>query len=117
MKLEIYRCNVCGNIVNMLTKGGGTLVCCGKPMQLLEPNSTEANPLTHKPVIENNHVKVGAQTHPMLPAHHIMWLAIKNNDELIFKFLQPDEIINYEIKIGNVDNVLAYCNIHSLWQK
>ena len=117
MKIEIYRCNVCGNIVNILNKGVGQLVCCGRPMELLKPNSTEANPMTHKPIIGNNCVKVGHQPHPALPNHYIMWLAISNNDELVFKFIKPNQEINYPVKIDSVDNVLAYCNIHSLWQK
>jgi desulfoferrodoxin-like iron-binding protein len=34
---EKYRCNICGNEAIITKVGGGTLVCCGEEMELIEP--------------------------------------------------------------------------------
>lgn len=75
---ELYKCSVCGNIVEVVRVGGGELVCCGKPMNLLEAGVTEASTEKHIPVIERIDggylVKVGSVAHPMLPEHYIEFI-------------------------------------------
>ena len=85
--VEFYRCSVCGNMVALIKKGGGTLVCCGKEMVKLEANSTDASQEKHVPVVtkEDGKIKaaVGSVAHPMLPEHFIEWIALVNEDNVV----------------------------------
>ena len=118
---QIYRCNVCGNIVEVLHDGQGQLVCCGQPMELLIEKTEDVGLEKHVPVIEKTEtgykVKVGSVLHPMEQKHYIEWIALIADRELFRKFLKPGEKPEAEFKI-KAENVWAreYCNIHSLWK-
>jgi len=118
--VEFYRCSVCGNMVALIKKGGGTLVCCGKEMVKLVANSTDAAQEKHVPVVikENGQIKVavGAVAHPMLPEHYIEWIAIVSDDKVEIKFLKPGEEPKAEFNDVGSGTAYAYCNLHGLWK-
>lgn len=118
--VEFYRCERCGNIVALIKKGGGTLTCCGQAMAKLEANSTDASKEKHVPVIvkEDGKIKVsvGSAPHPMLPEHHIEWIALVADDKVELKFLKPGEKPEAEFAEVNSGAVYAYCNLHGLWK-
>lgn len=119
---EVYKCDICGNIVNVLHGGKGQLVCCGKPMALLnEKTSADEGLEKHVPVVEEGEVltvKVGATEHPMVEAHHIEWVEVQENTGNVqVKFLDPTEKPIAQFKIsGKPNKVRAYCNLHGLWK-
>jgi len=122
-KLEVYKCNVCGNIVTVLHNGAGTLVCCGQPMQLLKENTVDASQEKHVPVIEKIRggvkVKVGSVPHPMEQAHYIEWIeVVTKSGESVRKFLKPGDAPEATFKIALKDVAFAreYCNLHGLWK-
>ena len=120
-RLEVYKCGVCGNIVEVLHGGKGELVCCDKPMNLLVENTVDAAKEKHVPVIEKVEggvkVKVGEVAHPMEDKHWIEWIEIIADGKAYRQFLNPGEtpeaIFNVE-----AEQVTAreYCNIHGLWK-
>ncbi len=118
---QIYRCNVCGNIVEVLHAGVGTLVCCGQPMELLTEKTEDAGLEKHVPVIEKTEtgylVKVGSIPHPMEEKHYIEWIELVTDGKLCRKFLKPDEKPEalFEVKAEKVW-AREYCNIHGLWK-
>lgn len=118
--IEFYRCESCGNIVALIKKGGGTLVCCGEPMKKLVANSTDAAQEKHVPVVvkENDKIKVtvGSILHPMLAEHYIEWIALVADGKVEFKFLKPGEASTAEFAAVNSGEVYAYCNLHGLWK-
>ena len=118
---QIYKCNICGNIIGVLHEAGGELVCCGKPMELKAENTQDAAVEKHVPVIEETEtgvkIKVGEVEHPMTDEHYIEWIEITREDgKIIRKDLKPGDapeiIINCKIE---VKQVRAYCNLHGLW--
>lgn len=121
---ELYKCEICGNIVEMVINGGGELVCCGKHMQKLETKYyEEAMTEKHVPIFlknENNEneIRVGEVLHPMTNEHYIMFIEAisKDNDEIQRKYLNP-EAEPKMITDKSFDDVWAreYCNIHGLW--
>ena len=122
---QIYRCNVCGNMVEVLHAGGGELVCCGQPMELLAEKTADAGKEKHVPVIERMDkkvkVKVGSVPHPMEENHYIEWIEIITDDEVCRKFLKPGDapeaVFEFEIA-AEVKKVEAreFCSVHGLWQ-
>jgi len=120
-KLQIYKCEVCGNIVEMLHAGAGQLVCCGQPMKLFLENSTDAAKEKHVPVIEKTatgfKVKVGSVAHPMEAAHYIEWIEVIADGQAYRKFLNPGEApeATFEIKAEKI-TAREYCNLHGLWK-
>ena len=120
-RLEVYKCGVCGNIVEVLHGGKGNLVCCGQPMNLLVENTVDAAKEKHVPVIEKVEggvkVKVGDVAHPMEEKHWIEWIEIIADGKVYRQFLNPGEapeaIFNVE-----AEQIAAreYCNIHGLWK-
>ena len=122
-QLQIYKCEVCGNIVEVLHTGGGTLVCCGQDMKLMEENTVDASKEKHVPVLEKTEtggtlVKVGSVEHPMEPEHYIEWIELENKDKnkVCRQHLQPGQ--KPEAKFcAKTDNIKAraYCNLHGLW--
>ena len=120
-KLEIYKCAQCGNIVEVLHGGVGQLVCCGKPMELLDEKTADAATEKHVPVIEKidggYNVKVGSVPHPMLDEHYIQWIELLADGKAYRQFLEPG---NEPEAVFNVDadSVWAreHCNIHGLWK-
>lgn len=121
-KLEIYKCEICGNIVEVLHKGKGELVCCGAPMKLFQENTVDAAKEKHIPVIEKIEggfrVKVGSVAHPMEDKHYIEWIEVITDDGRVCRqFLQrgktPDAV--FRIKASKI-TARAYCNLHGLWK-
>ena len=120
-KLQIYKCEACGNIVEVLHGGGGELVCCGEPMKLLVENTVDAAKEKHVPVIEKVDggvkVKVGSVAHPMEESHYIEWVEIIADGEAYRQFLNPGEAPEATFCI-KADQITAreYCNLHGLWK-
>ena len=118
---QIYRCNVCGNIVEVVEPAGGTLTCCGQPMELLKENSKDAALEKHVPVIEKIEggykVTVGAVAHPMLEEHYIMWIELLTDDKVMRKYLKPGDKPE-AVFMTDAKKVIAreYCNLHGLWK-
>ena len=118
---QIFKCEVCGNIVEVVHQSGGTLVCCGQPMTLLTENSKEAAVEKHIPVIEKIEdgylVKVGAVEHPMVPEHYIEFIEVHTENKIYRKYLKPGEKPVAEFKLDEeVLYVREYCNLHGLWK-
>jgi len=118
---QVYKCSVCGNIVEVLYAGGGELVCCGQPMKLQVENTVDAAREKHVPVIEKIdggvRVKVGTVEHPMTEEHYIQWIEVLTEDKIYRKYLKPGE--KPEAIFLLKENVLAareYCNIHGHWK-
>ncbi len=120
-KMEIYKCEVCGNIVNVLHEGKGELVCCGKPMKLMTPNTVDAAKEKHVPVIEKTadgyKVKVGSVPHPMEEKHYIEWIQLRAGNMGCRIFLEPGQAPEAEfcIKADKVE-AFEYCNLHGHWK-
>jgi superoxide reductase len=118
---QIYKCNVCGNIVEVLYAGGGNLICCGQPMELQVEKTEDIGKEKHVPVIEKTEagikVKVGSVPHPMEESHYIEWIEIIADGISYRKFLKPGEKPEAEFCF-KADKIEAreYCNIHGLWK-
>lgn len=118
---QIYKCNVCGNIVEVLHTGVGQLVCCGQPMQLMEEKTQDEGMEKHVPVVKKTatsvKVKIGAKKHPMEEKHYIEWAEIIADGMAYRQFLKPGDNPKAVFKI-KAENVTAriYCNIHGLWK-
>jgi superoxide reductase len=113
---EIYRCNICGNIVEVVHNGAGQLVCCGEAMEKLIEKEIDEGKEKHVPVIEKTEkgilVKVGEVAHPMEDGHYIEW--IEANDCKVF--LKPGDEPSASFNISGDVLVRIYCNIHGLWK-
>lgn len=124
MKLnDLYKCSICGNVVEIAHIGGGELVCCSKPMQLMTANTQEASTEKHIPVIEKTAngylVKVGSAEHPMEEKHYIEFIEVFSQDGKIGrKYLKPGDKPQAVFLSTGVEIVKArvYCNIHGLWE-
>jgi len=120
-RLQIYKCAVCGNIVEVVYGGTGELVCCGQPMELLDEKEADTATEKHVPVIEKidggYKVTVGSTLHPMEEKHYIEWIELITDDKAYRQFLNPG---NEPVAIFNIqaDSVIAreHCNIHGLWK-
>ncbi|MGD9161112.1 MAG: desulfoferrodoxin [Desulfobacteraceae bacterium] len=120
-RLEIYKCEACGNIVEVLTGGGGELVCCGEPMKLYVENTVDAAKEKHVPVIEKIEggykVKVGSVAHPMEEKHYIEWIEIIADGKAYRQFLNPGDVPEATFMIDAAQiTAKEYCNIHGLWK-
>ncbi|MFA4857782.1 MAG: desulfoferrodoxin [Candidatus Margulisiibacteriota bacterium] len=119
-RLAVYKCSVCGNVVEVMHVGGGELVCCGKPMLLQVPNTVDASKEKHVPVIEKTATgflaKIGAVPHPMEEKHYIEWIEVIVNGKLCHRFLKPGDqpLAEFALPQGEIE-VRAYCNLHGLW--
>ena len=120
-RLEVYKCALCGNIVEVLDGGAGELVCCGEPMQLLEEKTADATKEKHVPVIEKisggYKVKVGSVPHPMLQEHFIEWIELLADGKAYRQFLDPGMApeATFQVKAGTV-SAREHCNVHGLWK-
>ena len=119
-KLEIYKCSVCGNITMVVHASGGTLVCCGKPMELQKEKTDDMGKEKHVPVIEKSAkgvlVKVGSVPHPMEEKHYIEWIEVTSGQNLSVVGLKPGEKPQAEFCTADTNaRVRAYCNVHGLW--
>lgn len=120
-KNQIYKCNICGNIIQVLHVGAGELVCCGQPMELQIEKTEDQGAEKHVPVIEKTakgiKVKIGSIDHPMEQDHYIEWIEIIVNNNAGKHFLKPGDKpeTEFPFKHENIQ-IRAYCNIHGLWQ-
>jgi superoxide reductase len=119
--LQVYKCDICGNIVEMLHPGKGQLVCCGQPMAFLEEKTADVGKEKHVPVIERTLtgvlVKVGSVPHPMEEKHYIEWVEIIGDGTVQRKCLKPGmkPESTFETKAQN-PRAREYCNVHGLWR-
>ena len=94
-RLDVFKCSLCGNIVELLHAGEGELVCCGEPMQLMEEKSADSTTEKHVPVIEpiqgGFKVTVGSTLHPMKEEHYIEWIELITESETLITFLKPGD--------------------------
>ncbi|HEX7713790.1 MAG TPA: desulfoferrodoxin [Bacillota bacterium] len=120
-KLAVYKCGVCGNIVEVVHAGGGELVCCGRPMQLVTENTVDASKEKHVPVITKieggYQVKVGSVTHPMEEKHYIEWIELLADGIAYRRFLKPGDAPEavFQVQATQV-SAREYCNVHGLWK-
>ncbi len=121
-KMEVYKCEICGNIVEVLHGGKGELTCCGEAMKKMEEQTADSAVEKHVPVIEKGKdgivtVKVGSIPHPMEEKHHIEWVQLIMGEKAYRIFLDPGDAAEADFTLEG-DNVHAreYCNIHGLWK-
>jgi len=120
-QLQVYKCDTCGNIVEVLHGGGGELVCCGQPMKLFKENTVDAAKEKHVPVVEKTadgfKVKVGSVAHPMEEKHWIEWVELVVDGKVYRQFLKPGQAPEATFCI-KADQATAreYCNLHGLWK-
>jgi superoxide reductase len=120
-QLQVYKCEACGNIVEVLHGGEGELVCCGKPMVLIKENTVDAAKEKHVPVIEKVEggykVKVGSVPHPMEEKHYIEWVELVADGKAYRQFLKPGQAPEAIFKIDAAKvTAREYCNLHGLWK-
>ena len=123
-KKQIYKCEVCGNIVEVLHEGAGELVCCGKPMKLYEEKTADSAVEKHVPVIEKMgdkvKVKVGSVPHPMDEKHYIEWIELIVDGKSYRQFLKPGDAPEaiFDLKVSDDMKLEAreYCSLHGLWK-
>lgn len=123
-KLEIFKCEICGNIVEVMHAGAGALVCCGKEMVLQSENTKDAAVEKHIPVItklsDGYEIKVGSTLHPMTEAHYIEWIELILDDCCVAtQFLNPGDepVATFKSCYGEKVEARAYCNLHGHWKK
>lgn len=119
-RLQVYKCEICGNIVQVLHAGKGELVCCDQPMKLLEEKTEEQGREKHVPVAGKTdkgiNVEVGSVPHPMEEKHYIEWIEVQTDKGISTKFLNPGDEPRAEFEIeGDIVKTREYCNIHGLW--
>lgn len=117
----VYKCELCGNIVEMLHGGDGKMFCCSQPMTLQAENTVDAAKEKHVPVIEKVaggfKVKVGSVAHPMEEKHYIEWIEILAGDRILRQYLKPGAAPE-AVFTTDAANVTAreYCNLHGHWK-
>jgi len=120
-QLGIYKCEVCGNIVEVVHAGVGELVCCGQPMKLLVENTTDAAREKHVPVVEKVagglKVSVGSVPHPMEEKHYIEWIEVIADGKAYRQFLKPGDTpaAVFNVEAAQI-TAREYCNLHGLWK-
>lgn len=122
--LEFYKCNICGNFVEIVLPGAGELVCCGQPMERMREQSNAEEMLgeKHVPVVSKNgeelEVRVGEIPHPMIDEHYIQFIEVNSLDKRYVKrkYLYPHEepVLKYKCNCDKVE-ARELCNIHGLW--
>ena len=121
MKIKYYICETCGNIIGKIKDSGVPVICCGKPMKELVPNTTDAATEKHLPVIEKDGDKVtvtiSSVAHPMIPEHYIEWVSIETKNGRQIKKLSPGDEpkVTFALINDEIIAAYAYCNIHGLW--
>jgi len=120
-QLEVYKCEICGNIVEVLHEGKGELVCCGQPMKLQVENTVDASKEKHVPAVEKTvegiKVQVGSVEHPMEEKHYIEWIQLIAGGKAYRQFLKPGDkpVAVFKVEVDNF-TVREYCNLHGLWK-
>jgi len=120
-KLEVYKCDICGNIVEMYNVGGGTLTCCDQAMTLQEEKTADGATEKHVPMVEKidggYKVTVGSTLHPMNDDHYIQWIELVTEDDVLTHYLKPGDAPVATFKTdGNVVMAREYCNLHGHWK-
>jgi superoxide reductase len=120
-KLQVYKCVDCGNIVEVLTGGDGSLECCGKPMVHLAPKSADQGKEKHVPVIEKFNggfkVKIGSIPHPMEEKHFIEWIEVITDGKVYRQSLQPGQAPEAVFNlVAEKVSAREHCNLHGLWE-
>ncbi len=122
--LTLYRCNTCGNLIQMIQDSGIIPICCGEQMELVRANSKEATMEKHVPVIEQNdrriRIRIGSLPHPMTEEHHIEWIVLLTNKGMYMRELKISDYPECTFTIGEDEKVFAaysYCNLHGLWNR
>ncbi len=118
---EVYKCEICGNIVEVLHTGGGELVCCGAAMTLKTENSVDAATEKHVPVINKSEtgieVSIGSVPHPMEDAHYIEWIELIVDNKVYRQYLKPGDEAKAFFQVSGQDiSAREYCNLHGLWK-
>jgi superoxide reductase len=121
VRLQVYKCSVCGNQVEVIGAGDGTLVCCNKPIELFVENTTDAAQEKHVPVVQpvdgGVKVTVGSVPHPMLKEHWIEWIEVIAGGTTYRQFLSPGDPPEAVFPVENGALVVrAFCNLHGLWK-
>jgi superoxide reductase len=120
-RLQIYKCSVCGNVVEVIHGGIGELVCCGQPMELLDEKTADSATEKHVPVIEKidggYKITVGSTLHPMEEKHYIEWIELLADGKAYRQFLDPGNAPEaiFDVKANSV-SAREYCNVHGLWK-
>ena len=118
--MKVFKCQVCGNIIEMLHDKSGTLVCCGQPMKNLVENTVDAAKEKHVPVKEavdgGLKVKVGSVAHPMEDSHYIEWREIIADGKIYRKYLNPGDSPEAVFPVSGEWTAREYCNLHGLWK-
>ncbi len=118
---QVYKCQLCGNIVEVLHGGDGELVCCGQPMTLMAEKTADMKTEKHVPVIEavagGYKVKVGSVPHPMEEKHYIEWIELRADGKVYRQYLKPGQPAEatFAVQASNV-SAREYCNVHGLWK-
>ena len=118
---DIYKCELCGNIIEVVHSGAPALVCCDQEMKLLEEKTADATTEKHVPVIERVDggikIKVGSVPHPMVEDHYIEWIELLGENKKLVKFFKPGEVAEafFPIEESPV-TVREHCNKHGLWK-
>ena len=119
--MKIFKCKKCGNMVELIEEKGGTLVCCGETMELVEANTVDAAREKHVPYTEIEddvvYVKIGEVDHPMTDEHYIEWIAAVFNDSVLKYNFKPGEVAEAVFDYEEGMEIYAYCNLHGLWKK
>jgi len=118
---KVYKCELCGNIVEVLEAGDGDLVCCGQDMVLMTEQTADSSTEKHVPVVEKTEkgykVTVGSTIHPMLEKHYILWIELIADGVSMKKYLKPGDepVAEFCTDAKNV-SACEYCNLHGLWK-
>ena len=120
-RLQVYKCGVCGNIVEVIHASNGILACCNQPMDQLKENTTDAAQEKHVPVIEKVEggikIKVGSVAHPMQEDHYIEWIEAIIDGKAYRQFLNPGEAPEAVfVTQGEKITARELCNLHGLWK-
>ncbi len=119
---EVYKCEICGNIVEILEGAKGKLFCCGQQMKHMEPQTEDWKNEKHVPIAEEHKggtlVTVGSTLHPMTDEHYIMWIEVINGDYVNRKYLKPGDEPKaaFYVPFKEDLHIREYCNIHGLWE-
>ena len=120
--MKVYKCNQCGNVVSMISASGVPVMCCGKKMEEMVPNTVDASTEKHVPVVEVTankvEVVIGEVQHPMAEEHYIEWIALETEQGMQLKKLNPGEepTAIFRLNGEKATAVYAYCNLHGLWK-
>jgi len=118
---DLYKCNICGNVVEIVHSGAPALVCCGRPMEKMEAKSEDTGNEKHVPVLETVDggikVTVGSVQHPMEEKHFIQFIEVLTRDQVLRAELKPGQKseASFAVDAAKVEGVREYCNIHGLW--